>query len=108
MTLTDLKLLKQGEKESFFEFVVRWTAKTAHLVDHPFEKDQVRLVVKNLRSMYQQYLTFQSIPIVVLRGVGMLVKEEPSSIKATNTAQATKIKVRRLMTLLIREKKYIQ
>jgi len=48
VTLRDLETTKQKSSETFSEFLTRWRAKAVKMPNHPTEKDQVRMIVKNL------------------------------------------------------------
>jgi len=71
MTLSDRKLLKQEDKDEFSKFLIRWREKATHMVDWPFEADQVRLFIRNVQCMYRQYLKFTPFNNFSLRNVGM-------------------------------------
>ena len=48
MSLQDLEMTKQRYGETFADFLIRWRNKASLLKDRPSEKDQVRIVVKNV------------------------------------------------------------
>ena len=48
VTIRDFETTRQEFKESFIEFLTRWRNKAAKMVQRPIEKDQVRIVIKNL------------------------------------------------------------
>ena len=63
VTFRDLKTTMQEYKESFAEFLICWRNKATKMVQRLYEKDQVRLVIKNLQPIYQEKLMFQAINI---------------------------------------------
>ncbi|KAH7841178.1 hypothetical protein Vadar_026661 [Vaccinium darrowii] len=56
VTTRELESIKMKEKESFAEFVKRWRAKTAQMTDRPSDKDQMRIITKNLQPDLAQYM----------------------------------------------------
>ena len=48
VSLRDLETTKQLNNGSFFYFLMKWRGKTSKMPNHPSEKDQVRIVMKNL------------------------------------------------------------
>jgi hypothetical protein len=48
VTLRDLEMTRQRDNETFFEFLVRWRAKTTKMINWSDEKDQVNIVMKRL------------------------------------------------------------
>ncbi|KAI8524819.1 hypothetical protein RHMOL_Rhmol13G0179700 [Rhododendron molle] len=48
MTTRELESTKMEAKESFADFVKRWKAKAALMTDRPCEKDQLRIISRNL------------------------------------------------------------
>ena len=61
ITIRDLETTRQEYKESFAGFLTRWRNKAAKMVQRPSEKDQVRLVIKNLQPVYQEKMMFQAL-----------------------------------------------
>ncbi|KAI8542759.1 hypothetical protein RHMOL_Rhmol08G0164600 [Rhododendron molle] len=43
-------------KESFMDFVRRWRAKTVQMKDKPSEKDQIRMIVRNLQPALAKHM----------------------------------------------------
>ena len=43
------------------KFLTCWRNKAVKIMQRPIEKDQVRIVIKNLQPIYQEKLIFQSI-----------------------------------------------
>ncbi|KAH7843834.1 hypothetical protein Vadar_021227 [Vaccinium darrowii] len=56
VTTRELESIKMKEKESFAEFVKRWRAKAAQMTDRPSDKDQMRIITKNLQPDLAQYM----------------------------------------------------
>ena len=48
VSLRDLEMTKQKYGETFADFLIRWRNKASLLKDRPSERDQVRIVVKNV------------------------------------------------------------
>ena len=61
VTLRDLDTTKQGLKETFSEYMTRWKNKTSRMVNRPNEKDQIKMIIKNLFLVYNSRLL--SLPI---------------------------------------------
>ncbi|KAH7846295.1 hypothetical protein Vadar_012235 [Vaccinium darrowii] len=56
VTTRELESIKMKEKESFAEFVKRWRAKAAQMTDRLSDKDQMRIITKNLQPDLAQYM----------------------------------------------------
>ena len=56
VTTRELESIKMKEKESFADFVKRWRAKAAQMTDRPSDKDQMRIITKNLQPDLAQYM----------------------------------------------------
>ncbi|KAH7852473.1 hypothetical protein Vadar_025178 [Vaccinium darrowii] len=56
VTTRELESIKMKEKESFAEFVKRWRVKAAQMTDRPSDKDQMRIITKNLQPDLAQYM----------------------------------------------------
>lgn len=52
VTLRDLETTKQKSNETFSEFLMKWRAKAVKMPNRPTEKDQVRMIVKNLPPVF--------------------------------------------------------
>ena len=63
VTIRDLETTRQNPNELFAVFLARWRNKVAQMIYRPNEKDQVRMLVKNLQPIYHDRLFYQSIPI---------------------------------------------
>lgn len=48
VTTRKLESTKMEAKESFTDFVKRWRAKAAQTKDIPMDKDQIRMIIRNL------------------------------------------------------------
>ncbi|KAI8538346.1 hypothetical protein RHMOL_Rhmol09G0095700 [Rhododendron molle] len=48
MTTRELESTKMHAKESFADFIKRWRGKAALMTDRPSEKDQIRIISRNL------------------------------------------------------------
>ena len=58
VTVRDLETIKYEHKESFAEFLSYWRNKAVKMLQKPSKKELVRIVIKNLQSMYQEKLMF--------------------------------------------------
>ncbi|KAI8568946.1 hypothetical protein RHMOL_Rhmol02G0240100 [Rhododendron molle] len=56
MTTRELESTKMEAKESFANFVKRWRAKAVLMIEHPNEKDQLRIISRNLQPDYARHL----------------------------------------------------
>ncbi|KAF5932854.1 hypothetical protein HYC85_029025 [Camellia sinensis] len=54
ITTRDLETMRQELKESFSEFVTRWRAKASMMTIRPTDKDQIRMIVRNLQPKLMQ------------------------------------------------------
>jgi len=52
VTLRDLKITRQDTRESISTFIARWRTKAAKMKNWPSEKDQIRMIIKNLSDAY--------------------------------------------------------
>ena len=62
VTMRELEATRMDVNESFADFVGRWRAKVAKMTDRPTEKEQIRMVVKNLQPVFAKYMMIQNIP----------------------------------------------
>ncbi|KAL7183277.1 hypothetical protein ACSBR1_041875 [Camellia fascicularis] len=62
ITTRDLETTRQEPKESFSEFVSRWRAKASMMTISPTDKDQIRMVVRNLQSKLMQKMIVLPFP----------------------------------------------
>lgn len=54
ITTGELEATRQEPNEGFVAFITRWRAKAAMMTNRPLEKDQVRMVVRNLHGKMLQ------------------------------------------------------
>ena len=59
VTTRELETTPQDAKEIFSTFLERWRAKDAKMTTRPTEKDQVRMVIKNLQPQLMKHLIVQ-------------------------------------------------
>lgn len=52
VTVRDLETTRQGNKESFAEYLSRWREKTAKMVQRPSEKDQIRMLINTFAKVF--------------------------------------------------------
>ncbi|KAF5932216.1 hypothetical protein HYC85_028387 [Camellia sinensis] len=62
ITTRDLKTTGQEPKESFSDFVTRWRAKASMMTIRPTDKDQIRMVVRNLQPKLMQKMIVLPFP----------------------------------------------
>ena len=71
MTIQALEATHQNPTESFVEFVARWRAKAAQMTDRPSEREQVRIVVRNLEhDMLQKLIVVPLSTFKILHELG--------------------------------------
>ena len=56
VTLRVLETTKQGEGETFSEYMIRWKGKASKMVNRPNKKDQINMIIKNLLPAYNNRL----------------------------------------------------
>ncbi|KAF5932034.1 hypothetical protein HYC85_028205 [Camellia sinensis] len=54
ITTRDLETTRQEPKEAFSDFVTRWRAKASMMTLRPTDKDQIRMIVRNLQPKLMQ------------------------------------------------------
>ena len=54
ITTRDLETTRQEPKDSFSKFVTRWRAKALMMTLRPTDKDQIRMIVRNLQPKLMQ------------------------------------------------------
>ncbi|KAF5934619.1 hypothetical protein HYC85_030790 [Camellia sinensis] len=62
ITTRDLETTRQEPKESFSEFVTRWRAKASMMTFRPTDKDQIRMIVRNLQPKLMQKMIVLPFP----------------------------------------------
>ena len=95
ITMRELESAKQGPKENFSDFVRRWRNLASQMVDRPSEKDQIRIIIRNLQPALASHLwasqtaaSFQAFfeaGLAVEEGLqaGIWGKSEPPKVKRT-------------------------
>ena len=58
VTIRDLETTRQEYKESFARFLTRWREKVSKMINRPNEKEQVRMIIKNMQPEYLEKLGF--------------------------------------------------
>ena len=56
VTLRDLEITRQDARESISTFISRWRTKAAKMENRPTEKEQIRMLMKNLSPTYFDHL----------------------------------------------------
>ena len=56
VSLRDLEMTKQKDGETFSEFLIRWRNKAALMPNKPSERDQVRIITRNVHSTWVEKL----------------------------------------------------
>ncbi|KAH7836661.1 hypothetical protein Vadar_004049 [Vaccinium darrowii] len=56
MTIRELDATKMGTNESFADFIRRWRGKASQMIDRPSEKEQMRIITKNLAPDFVKHL----------------------------------------------------
>ena len=56
VSLKDLEMTKQKDGETFSEFLIRWRNKAALMPNKPLERDQVRIIARNVHSTWVEKL----------------------------------------------------
>lgn len=59
VTRRGLEMTRQRPNETFTDFLARWKAKAAQVIDLPPKKKQVRIMINNMSRQYHNYLYFQ-------------------------------------------------
>ena len=62
VTTRDLETTRQEPKESFSDFVARWRAKASMMTLRPTDKDQIRMIVRNLQPKLMQKMIVLPFP----------------------------------------------
>ena len=52
-------MTRQRPNETFTDFLARWQAKAAQVIDLPQEKKKVRIMINNMSRQYHYYFDFQ-------------------------------------------------
>ncbi|TNV98132.1 hypothetical protein C5H24_12630, partial [Xylella fastidiosa] len=56
MTVRELESTKIGKNESFADFVKRWRGKASQMMERPSEKEQMRIITRNLEPDFAKHL----------------------------------------------------
>lgn len=56
MTIRELDATKMGANESFADFIKRWRGKASQMIDRPSEKEQMRIITRNLSPDFAKHL----------------------------------------------------
>ena len=64
VTLRVLETTKQGEGETFSEYMIRWKGKASKMVNRPNKKDQINMIIKNLLPAYNNRLLSRMLSIM--------------------------------------------
>ncbi|KAF5932618.1 hypothetical protein HYC85_028789 [Camellia sinensis] len=76
VTTRDLKTTKQEPKESFSDFVTRWRARASMMTIRPVDKDQIRIVVRNLQPKLMQKMIVLPLPTFAdLHEIGVQIED---------------------------------
>ena len=76
VTTPDLEATRQEPKEGFSNFVTRWRATASMMTIKPFEKDQIRMVVRNLLGrLLQKMIVLLLFTFAELHEIGVLIEE---------------------------------
>ncbi|CAL5443132.1 unnamed protein product [Camellia sinensis] len=76
ITTGELEATRQEPNESFVAFITRWKAKAAMMTNRPLEKDQVRMIVRNLhRKMLQKMIVLPLFNFKDLYEAGVQVED---------------------------------
>ena len=76
ITTCDLEVTHQEPKEGFSEFMTRWRAKASMMTTRPFDKDQIRMIVRNLHGMLlQKMIVLPLFAFLDLHGMGVQIED---------------------------------
>lgn len=76
ITTGELEVTRQEPNESFVAFITRWRAKAAMMTNRPLEKDQVRMIVRNLHGkMLQKMIVVPLFNFKDLYEVGVRIED---------------------------------
>ena len=62
VTTRELETTRQEPKKSFSNFVTRWMAKASTMTTRPTDKDQIRMIVRNLQPKLMQKMSVLPFP----------------------------------------------
>ena len=76
VTTRDLEATRQEPNESFVAFVTRWRAKAVMMTNRPLEKDQIRMIVRNLHGkMLQKMIVLPLFTFNDLNEIGVQIED---------------------------------
>ncbi|GMQ11233.1 hypothetical protein CsSME_00053943 [Camellia sinensis var. sinensis] len=76
VTTRDLEATRQEPNESFVAFVTKWRAKAAMMTNRPLEKDQIRMIVRNLHGkMLQKMIVLPLFTFNDLHEIGVQIED---------------------------------
>ena len=91
MSIRDLKLTKQRSNESFSDFLTRFMNKVGLMKNKLYEKDQVRMVVRNVSPNLVEMLQMMNPkPFVDLYDDGLQAKEIENEKKKNIRSKVTR------------------
>ncbi|GMP26859.1 hypothetical protein CsSME_00003122 [Camellia sinensis var. sinensis] len=71
ITTRDLEITRQELKEGFSDFVTHWRAKASMMTIRPVEKNQIRMVMRNLQTkLMQKMIVLPSLPLLIYTRLG--------------------------------------
>ena len=79
ITTRDLETTRQEPKETFSDFVIRWRAKASTMTLRPTDKDQIRMIVRNLHPKLKQRMIV--IPFLTLADLHEMVVQIEDAMK---------------------------
>ena len=56
VSMRELKALRQRSKDSVTSFISRWREKISQVIDRPFEKDRINMIIRSLQPRFAQHL----------------------------------------------------
>ena len=84
-------MTKQKDGETFSEFLIRWRNKAALMPNKPSERDQVRIIARNVHSTWVEKLQLMNPRnFVELYDDGLQVEEIESEKKKTTKAGSSR------------------
>nr|XP_023883250.1 uncharacterized protein LOC111995578 [Quercus suber] len=98
VSLKDLETIKQLSNESISDFLMRWRRKASKMLNLPSEKDQVRMVMKNVLPTYGRQLA--PIPLKTFMDLYDAGNSSNSGNNGGKTSEVNAVNVRRELTPL--------
>ncbi|GMP28522.1 hypothetical protein CsSME_00004027 [Camellia sinensis var. sinensis] len=76
VTTRELEATRQEPNESFMTIITRWRAKAAMMTNRPLEKDQIRMIVRNLHGkMLQKMIVLPLFTFNDLKEIGVQIED---------------------------------